>query len=184
LASLLLKLFKAGKIKAFAPVDLSNKESLFGLMAAGCGLYTGVNLTANNNDQFNNGQPFDPEGLQPDPQDGHCVDLIKSASITGPHWVITWGLAWEVTDEWLELCLLQNPNGEAFLVVTTEEQLALFEPSLVADCKALGGTTEAEPQTHPPVPNLPAPLPAFYEDWWNALQKRERELEEWIKTHL
>jgi hypothetical protein len=140
LASVLLWWCKQGLIKAFAPVDLSDKATVLALMQHGNGLYIGVNLTDNNNTQFNNGQPFDPQGLAPDPNDGHCVVLIKSASPTGPHAVITWGAVQECTDAWLEACLLNNPTGEAYLVVTTEEQLALFEPALVADCEALGGT--------------------------------------------
>jgi len=184
LASYAKWLFEQGLIKGWAPVDLSNRDQAFALMQAAGGLYIGVNLTDNNESQFNNGQPFDPQGQQPNPQDGHCVDLSKAATATSGLEVITWGRSWPVTAEWLEVCFWQNPNAEAFILLTTEEQLAKFDPQLVADCHALGGTVaspDQPPATPPPLPNLPAPLPAFYEDWWNALQQRERELEEWVR---
>lgn len=186
LASYAKWLFDQGIILGWAPVDISNPSKALALMAVAGGLWIGVNLTPNNNDQFNNGQPFDLDGQQPDPEDGHCVVLSKAESFSGPFEVITWGKSWPCTLAWLRSCFFSNPNGEAFILLTTEEQLAHFEPALVADCRALGGTVKADPEptVHPPIPNLPAPLPAFYEEWWDAVQKRERELEEWIKAHL
>jgi hypothetical protein len=174
LASYLLWCFQQGYIKAFAPVDHTNKPQMQGLMEEGFGLYCGVNLTDNNNDQFNAGQPFDPAGQQPDPQDGHCVVWAYSQSASGPHKVGTWGVWWDATDAWIEACLIQNPGGEAFLVVTTEEQLAKFDPSLLADVQALGGTGGVPlppPVVTPPVhPNpVPTPIPPTHLTWFQEL---------------
>jgi hypothetical protein len=56
-------------------------------------------------------------------------------------------------------CLVNNPNGEAYLIVTTEAQLAKFEPQLLIDLKAIGGGDSA-PDTPPvPVPDVPSPTP-------------------------
>jgi hypothetical protein len=151
LASYFLWCYRQGFLKAFAPVDHTNKALMCALMQLGFGLVIGVNLTDNNNDQFNDGQSFDPAGLQIDPNDGHAVVWAKAASMTGPHAVITWGAVEPCTDGWIEACLIHNPTGEAFLLVTTEEQLAKFTPALLADIEALGGTggaTAPKPVKH------------------------------------
>lgn len=198
-----LDLVRKGILKAFAPVDHTNKSQMQALMQLGFGIAIGVNLTDNNEAEFNSGQPFDPQGQPIDPEDGHAVVWAYSAGPDGPHKVGTWGLWWLAVDAWIEECLIQNPNGEAFLLVTTEEQLAMFEPALLTDVQALGGgavapePAPAPPAPHPapapapepsngppPFPNPPAPLPAFYEEWWAALMKREAEVEAWIKEHI
>ena len=138
LASFLLWLFKRGLVKAFAPVDHRDKVAMQGLMQAGFGLYLGVSLTDDNEAQFSAGQPW--TGGSPDPANGHCVVWSKSQSATGPHEVITYGVSYPCDDSFVTDCLVDNPDGEAFLVVTTEEQLALFTPRLLADCQSLGGT--------------------------------------------
>ena len=146
LASYLLWCVKKGYIKAFAPVDVSDKATMQGLMAAGYGLYIGVNLTDQNEDQFNNGTPWTSAG-GPDPNDGHCVLWVQSQAATGPHGVVTWGKVQPAEDDWIEQCLISNADGEAFLVVTTEEQLAEWDQSLLADVQALGGTEPAPEPT-------------------------------------
>jgi hypothetical protein len=160
LASYLLWCFQKGYILAFAPVDQTNKASMQGFMQAGFGLYIGVNLSDQNEDQFNAGQPWTAAG-GPDPNDGHCVLWVGSASASGPHGVVTWGKVQPAEDDWINECLVANSDGEAFLVVTTEEQLASFDPALLADIKALGGTeAPPAPLTPPAPPPAPAPAPA------------------------
>lgn len=158
LADYLQKLYKAGRIKAWAPVDHGNRAVCLGLMQAGFGLYIGVNLTDNNESQFNNDQPWDPAGQQPDPDDGHCVLWVQAKSEEGPDGDVTWGKTQAATLAWTDACLHKNPNGEAYLVVTTDEQLAKFTPALLADIQALDGTG-GEPPAPAPVPPTPAPSP-------------------------
>jgi hypothetical protein len=152
-------LFQKGVIKGWAPVDHTNVASMAQLMAQGFRLYIGVNLTDNNENQFNAGQAFDPAGLQPNPNDGHCVLWAFQESANGPHKVATWGI-WEVaTHPWILECLVQNPNGEAYIMITTEEQLAKFEPQLVADLNAIGGGDNAVPAPAPAPAPSPSPSP-------------------------
>jgi len=153
LASYLLWCYQRGYIKAFAPVDQSDKAQCQALMAAGFGLVIGVNLTDENEQQFANGQPFDASATEPpNPDDGHAVLWGYSETANGPHAVATWALWQPTTDAWINDCLVQNPGGEAFLVVTTEEQLAAFDPALLADVAALGGTGGATAPPSPPEP--------------------------------
>ncbi len=147
LASYLLWLCQQGFIKAFAPVDVTVRDTMEALMGAGFGLYVGVNLPDNANDQFSNGRPWDLDGLTPDPEDGHCILWVGSVSPTGLHTFVTWGQVQAATEAWVQACL-----DEAFLVVTTEEQLAAFDPALLADVAALGGTSR---QPAPPAPPEP-----------------------------
>ena len=52
----------------------------------------------------------------------------------------TWGKLQTATQAWVQECLVTAGDGEAFLVVTTEEDLAKFTPQLLADVAALAGT--------------------------------------------
>lgn len=186
MASYFLWCVKQGYLKAFAPLDHTNKSTMQAFIQAGFGIAIGVNLTDNNQTQFQNGQPFDPAGEQPDPEDGHAVVWAYSLTPTGPHKVGTWGVWWSVTDAWIETCLMQNPHGEAFLLVTTEEQLALFEPALLSDVQALGGIGgEPAPAPAPnpgPMPLPPSPLPSNLVEWWNDLKKWKTDVEGYLKT--
>jgi hypothetical protein len=70
----LLSWFFAGKILAFAPVDHDDPEGCDAVMAACHGLYVGVNLTANANEQFNAEETWTlPPGEKPDPDAGEQV---------------------------------------------------------------------------------------------------------------
>lgn len=161
MASFLLWAVQQGIIKAFAPADKSNKAQCQAIMAAGFGLLIGVDLTDENEAEFNAGQPFNAgPGEQPDPANGHCVLWSFSASPTGPHKVGTWAVWWPTTDSFIDDALVNCPDGEAFLVVTTEEQLALFEPALLSEVQALGGTVGGQTPQPPPAPqNGGAPPP-------------------------
>ena len=173
-----------------------------GLMQAGFGLYVGVNLTDSNEDQFNNNEPFTGDG-GPDPANGHCVLWAYSETADGPHTVGTWAVWWPSEDSFIEQCLIQNPGGEAFLVVTTEEQAAKFTPQLLADVQALGGTVPdaapAPPAPPPapvppkpvPTPPAPPPVPSVIDQWVADLKAHAaavvayaEEIEAWVDQHL
>jgi hypothetical protein len=153
-------LYQAGIILGWCPVDQTNRTTCVSLMALGFGLLIGVNLYDANESQFNSGQPFDVmPGQSPDPNDGHCVLWGSSQSATGPEGVGTWAVWWPTTEAWIESCLIQNPDGEAYLVITTEEQKAQFAPALFSDLDAIGGGDDPEPAPTPPGPT-PVPVPS------------------------
>jgi hypothetical protein len=158
--SYLHSLYVAKIVKGWCPVDQTDRTTCVSLMQLGFGLLIGVNLFDANEDQFNSGQPFDvTAGQSPDPQDGHCVLWSRSQSVTGPEGVGTWGVWWPATEPWIQACLIQNPDGEAYLVITSEEQLAKFEPALVADLDAIGGGDNPVPAPAPAPTPTPAPSP-------------------------
>lgn len=193
MASFCLWGVKKGLWRAFAPADHTNLPVLLGLMQAGFGLLIGVSLTDRNEAQFNAGQPF--TGGTPDPQNGHCVLLGAATGPSGPFRVGTWGVWWEADLSFVMDCLVNNPDGEAFLLVTNEEQLARFEPALLADVAELGGTVPAVPPPPtppapppapptPPVPPAPpgpgpTPLPSWWDEFVAELARYERDLEAW-----
>lgn len=169
LADYLHELWLAGIILAWGPVNHRDRAGCQKLMAAGFSLYVGVNLYDANEDQFSNGQPFDvTPGEQPDPEDGHCVLWSKSESADTTDlsavydYVGTWGVWWPVTLAWMLDCLHNNPNGEAYVIVTTEEQLAKFTPELLAVLNTLQGNEGGKPAPvtppSPPVPPTPPPV--------------------------
>lgn len=154
LADYLLWCYNKGYIKAFAPVDYTNRAICDGLMQIGFGLYVGVNLCDNSISQFNNNQQtWDPAGMQPDPNEGHCIEKVFSDGKTLDGYV-TWGLKQLATFLWTETCV-----EEAWLIVTTQEQLALFTPQLLVDINALGGTGGSTTPPPPPPPPKPGPPP-------------------------
>lgn len=160
LANYALWMVKKGIIQAFAPVDVSNKEVALGLLQAGYGLWIGVELTDNNENEYQQGQPFDVSShFPPNPENGHCVLWVQAQSESGPHAVVTWGKVQPATDAWIEQCCLKAQSGEAFVLVTTEEQTAQWDSALLADVQALGGTTGNVPPAPSPAPT-PAPTPS------------------------
>ncbi len=185
MASFLLWCVQQRIIKAFAPVDKSKKLLMQSIMQAGFGLLIGVDLTDENETEFNNGQPFNAgPGEQPDPADGHCVLWAFSQSPTGPHKVGTWAAWWDTTDSWIDDTLVNNADGEAFLLVTTEEQLAKFEPELLSDVEALHGTVgqDTPPIAPPPLPG-PPPTPTP-QSWYAEAAAWFERAEAWAKAHL
>lgn len=198
----LQKLFKAGKIKAWAPVDHTNRPQCLALMSAGFGLYIGVNLFDTNMAEFNANQPFAPVpgGSAPNPEEGHCVNLSGATALDGGmDKVITWGFAHDALATWTKACLHENPDGEAYLIVTTDEQLAKFTPALLADIEALDGTGGAPAPADPPAPSVdppapgpvappmptpPAPLPEFYQQWEADLARWKADVESFVHEHL
>jgi len=150
LADFLLWLYKKGEILAFAPVDHASRANCDGLMEMGHGLYCGVNLTDQDEADFGV-RPWGSEGdPKPDSALGHCIVKIGADGAEQDAWV-TWGAVQLSTTAWTAACL-----DESWLIVTTQEQLAKFEPSLLGDIQALGGTGG---ETVPPAPVPPAPEP-------------------------
>jgi hypothetical protein len=136
IADLLLYWYRAGKIKAFAPVDHTDPAACDSAMAAFHGLYVGVNLTDDADALFEKGQPWTvADGEKPDPNDGHCIVKVKADGKHTDGWV-TWGALQDSTRDWTSACL-----DEAWAVVTSEDEAAVLNmPALLADIAALGGT--------------------------------------------
>jgi len=129
----LLWSYNRGDILAFAPVDYTNLAVRDGLCQAGWGIILGMWLPTANNGQGG----------------GHCVVLAKVVAQGGDEFFITWGDVESFKDETYLYTI-----DEAWLVVTHEEQLAAFEPALLADITALGGTGGPPP----PPPVYPTPI--------------------------
>jgi hypothetical protein len=136
IADLLLYWYKAATIKAFAPVDHTDRATCDAVMAAFTGLYVGVNLTDDADALFGDGQAWTvANGERPDPRDGHCIVKVKADGNQVDTWV-TWGALQESTRDWSAACV-----DEAWALVTTEDEAAkLNMTALLADIQALGGT--------------------------------------------
>ena len=147
LADVLLAWFKAGKIKAFAPVDHTDPAAVDSAMAEFKGLYVGVGLTSDANELFNQGKPWTvADGQQSEPDQGHCILKVKAdgQSLDG---YVTWGALQPATREWSAACL-----EEAWVAIMTEDEAAKVDmDALLADISALGGTSGPAP--------APAPAP-------------------------
>jgi hypothetical protein len=137
IADLLLSWFHQQKILAFAPVDHSDPAACDSAMTLFHGLYVGVNLTPDADRLFGEHRPWTVGGGQkPDPQDGHCIVKVKADGHGTDTWV-TWGALQESTTTWTSACL-----DEAWAVVTTEDEAKNLDmTALLADIKALGGTS-------------------------------------------
>lgn len=152
-------IYKAGLILGWAPINPANQAACEGFLQAGFGLLIGGELYDSNQEQFSQGQPFDADSGGPDPQEGHCVLWAASQSASGPHTVGTWGQWQQATQAWLHGFCLGNQQGEVYLVVTTEEQKALFEDALLEDLAAIGGGEGGNPNPAPPSPPVVTPPP-------------------------
>lgn len=137
IADLLLSWFHSSKILAFAPVDHTDPAACDSAMSLFHGLYVGVNLTDDADQLFGQGQPWTvAHGEKPDPNEGHCIVKVKADGHGTDTWV-TWGALQESTTDWTGACL-----EEAWAVITTEDQADKLDmPKLLADIKALGGTS-------------------------------------------
>lgn len=158
LADVLLAWYKAGKILAFAPVDHASPAAVDSAMQAFKGVYSGVDLTDDANDLFNQGQPWTTaNGEQADPDEGHCIVKVYADGNVSPSpgsdpedgWV-SWGQFQRSTQQWTQACLT-----EAWVVITSEDEAAKVDmAALTADIEALGGTATT------PAPVAPTPVPA------------------------
>ncbi len=114
IADVLLSWYADGTIEAFAPVDHTNRAQCNSAMAAFHGLYVGVNLPPNANQRFAHHEPWTLDGVQPNPDDKHCLVKVKSDHDTDT-WV-TWGGLQTSTTEWTSACI-----EEAWVIITSED---------------------------------------------------------------
>jgi hypothetical protein len=137
IADLLLYWYNNKTILAFAPVDHTNAAEVDSAMNAFHGAYVGVNLTADADNLFQQGQPWTTaNGEQPDPNEGHCIVKVKADGSQLDTWV-TWGALQQSTLAWTQACL-----DEAWVIITQEDADAtnLNVAQLRADIDALKGT--------------------------------------------
>ncbi len=154
LADFLLWRFRKGYIKAFAPVPHTDRVTCDTFLQEFKALYCGGSLYDNSEAQFNAGQTWDPAGQAPDPNLGHCIDKVASDGAAVEKWR-SWAQYQRATLAWGQGFL-----GEAWVVVTTEEQLAKFGPQLLADILAIPGGQGGRPLPPPAPPPAPGPAPA------------------------
>ncbi len=154
LADFLLWLYQHGYIKGFAPAPHTDRATCDSLMQLfDTPLYCGGALYDNSEAQFNAGQTWDPAGLAPDQTLGHCIDKVYSDGISKDEWR-TWAAFQAATLSWGQ-GFLAAPSGEAWVVITNEEQKAMFNEQLWADLATLPSMTG----TPPPPPPVPTPAP-------------------------
>lgn len=142
IADALLAWYKAGKILAFAPVDLSDRTKADAAMLAFRGLLCGVALTDDADQLFEDHRVWTVAGgQQSNPQEGHCI--IQTGA-TGPtsgdlDTFVTWGALQRAQTGWTAAC-----RDEAWVIITSEDQV---DPAALAamraDIDALGGTQAA-----------------------------------------
>jgi hypothetical protein len=180
LADVLLTWYKAGKIKAFAPLDHTDPVAVDSAMQAFRGAYCGVDLTDDADQLYTDGQPWTvANGEQPDTSDGHCIVKVFADVAPDPHagdGYITWGRFQKATADWTKACLT-----EAWVIVTTEDEAAKVDmTALLADIEALGGTGgSAQPTPEPKGGNgMLAALKAKLEAVWQKIDgEAEAELQ-------
>jgi hypothetical protein len=139
IAKLLLHWFHVGKIVAFAPVDHTDRTKLDAALAAFTGVYCGVSLTDDADELFSGHQPWTvADGQRSDPNDGHCVLLVKADghSLDG---YVTWGADQAATTGWTAECV-----EEAWVIITQEDvdNHNIDIDALRGDIEALGGTAK------------------------------------------
>ena len=136
MADLLLYWYKAGTIRAFAPLDHTNPAEVDSAMTAFHGAYVGVNLADDADKLFAQKQPWTTaNGEQPNPNDGHCILKVAADGKQFDGWV-TWGAIQQSTLPWTAACL-----EEAWVVITREDEAAKVNmAALQADINALHGT--------------------------------------------
>ena len=148
-ADVLLHLYKAGKIFAFAQIDHTNPAEVDSAMAAFHGVYMGVALTANADELFEQDRPWTTSGGQrPDPDDKHCVVKVAADGVEVDRWV-TWGAVQKSTQDWTATAV-----EEAWVIMTPEdaEAAAVNITALRADLDALVGIGAHDPPSCQPIP--------------------------------
>jgi hypothetical protein len=180
IADLLLSWYKAGKIKAFAPIDHADPAAVDSAMEAFRGAYCGVDLTDDADQLFSDGEPWTvANGEQPDPDDGHCIVKVFADIAPEPDagdGYVTWGQFQKATAAWTQACLT-----EAWVIITTEDEAAKVDmTSLLADIEALGGTGgSVQPAPSPKGNSMLAALKAKLEAVWDKIDgEAEAELQE------
>ena len=131
-------LYKRGQIIAFAPVDPKNVIAKDALMQAGFGLQVGVTLTRHAETEFNHSETWGEGAVTPTPALGHAIVRVRATGTrpSDESTYVTWGAEQPATRQWDGVCVEQE-----WLIVTSEEKLALFTPALLADIENLHGTS-------------------------------------------
>jgi len=148
-----------GEIIACAPIDHTKLGQVDAFIAAGHSVIIGINLGDRDQQDFSNGAQWVGENNPPDPQEGHAVALARAAAARGPRTVVTWAAEQECDEAYLAPGESGGHLDEAWLLVTTEEQAAAFEPGLLVDVANLGGTSNPPPAPAPEPAPTPPPDP-------------------------
>jgi hypothetical protein len=186
LPAVLLAWYKSGKILGFAPVNHAAPAAVDSAMQAFGGIYAGVDLTADADELFSQGQPWTTaDGQIPDVDEGHCIAKVyaEDPEVTGDAadgWV-TWGAFQESTKDWTKACLT-----EAYVIITSEDQAAKVDmAALTADIEALGGVapgTAPEP-AEPDHKSLLGELVAKVREIAADAERGIEELVAWAEAH-
>lgn len=137
LADVLLSWYRAGLIKAFAPVDHTDPAAVDSAMQEFKGVYVGVDLTDDAQRLFAEGQPWSVSEYRelPDAELGHCIVKV-TADGTARDGYVTWAHRQEATREWSAACVT-----EAWVIISHEDEAAKVDmDALLADILALHGT--------------------------------------------
>lgn len=181
-------LYENGIIYGYGEVPVDQMDT-FAPQASGLLVAQRLPIQAEADFEANPQVPWGSPGEVPDQKAGHDTWYVKG-SADGSGFMITWGALQPftaryrtggfITDAWI-IYDADDPNLDHSAL-----QAALAEVHGVVSPNApVPEPTPAPPATdHPPVPNLPAPLPAFYDEWWAALMEREHQLEAWIKGRI
>lgn len=140
------------KAVAFAKVDHTNAEEVDAALAIFGGVWTGVQVSPENQQEFANGQPWDAVGT---PEGGHSV---LSGGYTPGIRFITWAAETEFT-----AAFVQQRVDEAWVVIwpehlgTKQFEAGIDEQALAAAFQELTG--QPLPGVVPPAP-VPSPTPS------------------------
>lgn len=127
------------------------------MSAIGRGVLTGVTLTDQDMQEFENGETWTCSGGQtPDPQEGHDILTVKAASPAGPHTCVTWAAEQEYDESWDNACA---DEWYALIVDEDKEWMgAEAYDAIIAYAQSVGGTTDGPDPAPAPEPT-PAPTP-------------------------
>jgi hypothetical protein len=186
LADVLLAWYKAGKIRAFAPVDHTDPALVDSAMQEFKGVIVGVSLTDDAEQLFSEGRPWTvADGEQPDPSEGHAIVKVKADGHALDDYV-TWGALQPATRQWSAACVV-----ECWVIITSEEEAAKVDTaSLLADIDALhgtGGQPKPKPVLPPPPPPKPGPatllseLAGMVKKTATAAEKDAQDVLKWLR---
>lgn len=185
IADFLLWLYQQKLILGFAPVNPASVDAV--MAQVGRGLITGVELTDDAQQLFQDGQPWTTaNGETPDPQNGHAILKVKSQSGSGTGTFVSWGQDQAAEGPWIKACA-----SEFWLILTPEDRASMDAATwtrLVGDLDALPAAHGPAPApapapaptpSHAPPrpPRPPHPLPPTLLGWWEDVLL-------WIKLHL
>jgi hypothetical protein len=147
--------FFGQKIDGYVPIALNQIDAAMAVFGA---IICGVNLTADADQLFSEGQPWTvANGETPSPSEGHVIVKVKSDPELDTY--VTWGALQTATKDWSKACV-----EEAWAPVTLEQakNRTLNIDALLADIRSIGGgqaIPDPTPAPAPPNPSPPAPVP-------------------------